>query len=97
MRVQTLIISVALANDGRRDVNYEKRIKPLSLWDGIKFKHSARIINLVSPVSDCPNETINQLQMHVLFALPVLRNCYTLRRVDTYLKVARHINSWPRT
>jgi len=32
--------------------------------------------------------------MYFLFALPVLRNCYTIATADTHLKVAEHTNSW---
>ncbi|KYN33921.1 hypothetical protein ALC56_11735 [Trachymyrmex septentrionalis] len=86
-----IIFVIGVWKPSQLHTNYEKRIKPLPLWDGIKFKHCKNVSRCLfvikeertifnSFIQSCTNETINQLQMRVLFALPVLRNCYTLRR-----------------
>ncbi|EGI70788.1 hypothetical protein G5I_00394 [Acromyrmex echinatior] len=74
-----IIFVIGVWKPSQLHTNYEKRIKPL--WVGIKFKYCKNVSGMkISSVSHNPNETINQLQMHVLFALPVSRNCCTLRR-----------------
>ncbi|KYN03787.1 hypothetical protein ALC62_05299 [Cyphomyrmex costatus] len=77
-----IIFVIGVWKPSQLHTNYEKRIKPLPLWDGIKFKHyqyKNALLELISAAYN-PNETTDQLQMHVLFALPVLRNYYTLHQ-----------------